>query len=191
MRLRKKSMPKGKQLEAYLREVHRHYKLQRRAYMQKAPDPVNITGRRGSKVWGVISKSYFPDFFGYVIHKPYPIFVGGEAKECSHERRFSLSRIEQSQAETLGQIHKDGGIAWVWIRNLRGDDGFVDYLLPWIHISKWIQEGHKSATWNDMIPWRVPPGLGWIDAAVQRQDVTWSTFCELGWEILNQRTSRS
>jgi len=73
-----KTFARGKGLESYLRSLHQHYKLLGRAVVMKAPEPVNITGKRGSKVFGIIGRAYWPDFFGYVCVPPHPVFVGGE-----------------------------------------------------------------------------------------------------------------
>lgn len=177
---------KGKGLESHLKALHKIYSVQRRAVIKKAPDPVVITGRRGSKVFGVIGQAYWPDFFGYVCASPYPVFVGGEAKECSHGIRFQLSRIDPSQAEALQQLHDDGGIAWVWIRRIHNAvlGQFDDHVVPHHIISMWQREGHKSVTWGDLVAWKVPPGMGWLDAVKRGPLWTWDLFCEGGWADL-------
>jgi penicillin-binding protein-related factor A (putative recombinase) len=179
---------RGKGLESHLRLLHKHYMSQRRAVVMKAPDPVVITGRRGRKVFGIIGAAYWPDFFGYVsMRQDYPIFVGGEAKECSHGIRFQLSRIDPAQSTALQRLHEDGGVAWVWIRRIRDAavGAFDDHVVPHQIISMWQKEGHRSVTWGDLMPWRVPPGLGWLDAVVRkRKDGTewvWDQFCDGGW----------
>lgn len=177
---------KGKGLEGHLKDLHKLYVIQRRAVVMKAPDPVIITGRRGRKVFGVLGAAYWPDFFGYVAAGQYPVFVGGEAKECSHGIRFQLSRIDPAQAAALQRLHEDGGVAWVAIRRIHGALGrYEDHVVPHNIISMWQREGHRSVTWGDLTPWRVPPGLGWLDAVVrQREDGAqwvWDLFCDGGW----------
>jgi penicillin-binding protein-related factor A (putative recombinase) len=154
---------KGKELEHNLMELHRLYSARGWGAVCKAPEPVVITGRRGAKVWGRLSKQYWTDFFGYLKSRHGTIPVAGEAKESHNDHGFRWSEVSDHQAQVLERTHHDGGVGWLWIRKM---DGKVDHL---ILAPEFALEAAsvRSTTWEDLSKYQVKLHQGWYKRATE------------------------
>lgn len=180
-------------LEDYLSRVHERLERAGGGMVFKVPDPVVVTKRLdGARVEGRLERSVACDFSGFVIWLGQARGVAGEAKMTREARRWrcggAASCFQPGQRERLTRAAQLGALAWVMVRRY-DDSSSADYLLAVTPEGvSGLKDGWEtvSVLWEDLAPWRVPPGKTWVDA-IQREGVggiqkdAWEEYARLGW----------